>query len=190
MVYRTLNPYTGEVLAKFDYITDAELEKKLQQSEKTFQTWSRTSFEERARVVRKAAALLEERKEELARINTLETGKLMSASLWEVGVCEDMLNYYADYAAEFLKPVYVDNPIKIMGDAVGIYQPLGIIYMIEPWNVPFFQMTRPAAAQLMAGNVVVLKHASICPQCALAMEKIFRDAGGSGRSFHQSVRDL
>ncbi|WP_455788403.1 aldehyde dehydrogenase family protein [Acidaminococcus fermentans] len=151
--------------------------KKLQQSEKTFQTWSRTSFEERARVVRKAAALLEERKEELARINTLETGKLMSASLWEVGVCEDMLNYYADYAAEFLKPVYVDNPIKIMGDAVGIYQPLGIIYMIEPWNVPFFQMTRPAAAQLMAGNVVVLKHASICPQCALAMEKIFRDAG-------------
>lgn len=177
MAYQTLNPYTGEVLKKFDYITDAELEQKLQQSEKTFQIWSRTSLAQRAAVVHKAAALMEERKEELARINTLETGKLMSASLWEVGVCEDMLNYYADHAAEFLKPVYVDNPIKTMGDAVGIYQPLGIIYIIEPWNVPFFQMTRPAAAQLMAGNVVVLKHASICPQCALAMEKIFRDAG-------------
>lgn len=85
---------------------------------------------------------MEERKEELARINTLETGKLMSASLWEVGVCEDMLNYYEDHAAEFLKPVYVDNPIKTMGDAVGIYQPLGIIYMIEPWNVPFFHMKK------------------------------------------------
>ncbi|MGM9518085.1 MAG: aldehyde dehydrogenase family protein [Acidaminococcus sp.] len=109
---------------------------------KTFQIWSRTSFAQRAAVVRKAAALMEERKEELARINTLETGKLMSASLWEVGVCEDMLNYYEDHAAEFLKPVYVDNPIKTMGDAVGIYQPLGIIYMIEPWNVPFFHMKK------------------------------------------------
>ncbi|NSB44926.1 succinate-semialdehyde dehydrogenase/glutarate-semialdehyde dehydrogenase [Clostridium saccharoperbutylacetonicum] len=86
------------------------------------------------------------------------------------------MSYYADNAKELLKPHFVKTTDQMSGNAVGIYQPLGIIYMIEPWNVPFFQMTRPAA-QLMAGNVVVLKHASNCPQCALTMEKLFKDAG-------------
>ena len=177
MAYQTHNPYTGETTATFDTLTDEELEQKLQKSEAAFQEWRKTSFEERAKILNRAADLAEERTDEISRINTIETGKLLGVSLWETGVVVGILRYYAERAKELLKPTYIDNPDKTYGDAVGIYQPLGIIYMIEPWNVPFFQMARPAAAQLMAGNVVVLKHASICPQCALTMEKLFADAG-------------
>lgn len=177
MPYQTHNPYTGETTKTFDYLTDDELEAKLQKAEEAFQQWKQTSYAERAKVLTRAAELAEERKEELARINTIETGKLLGVSLWEAGVVVDIFKYYAEHGEELLKPSYIENPDKAAGDAVGIYQPLGIIYMIEPWNVPFFQMTRPAAAQLMAGNVVVLKHASICPQCALSMEKLLLDAG-------------
>lgn len=177
MAYKTKNPYTGETTATFDYLSDEELEKKIEKSQDAFLKWRSTSYEERAEILSHAADLAEERKEKLARINTIETGKLIGVSLWEIGVVIDILRYYAAHGAELLKPTFISNPDKAAGDAVGIYQPLGIIYMIEPWNVPFFQMTRPAAAQLMAGNVVVLKHASICPQCAMAMEKLFADAG-------------
>lgn len=177
MAYKTTNPYTGEVMAEFDNLTDEELEAKLAKAQEAYRSWSKTTFEERAAILHKAAELAVERREELAAINTIETGKLVTIAAWEMNLCADIMNYYADNAKEQLKPHFVKTTDPMSGNAVGIYQPLGIIYMIEPWNVPFFQMTRPAAAQLMAGNVVVLKHASNCPQCALAMEKLFQDAG-------------
>lgn len=127
--------------------------------------------------MKKAAQLARERRDELAAINTIETRKLVTIAAWEMNLCADIMEYYADNAKDLLKPHFVKTTDQMAGHAVGIYQPLGIIYMIEPWNVPFFQMTRPSAAQLMAGNVVVLKHASNCSQCALAMEKLYRDAG-------------
>lgn len=177
MAYQSTNPYTGEVVAKFDTLTDAQLEAKLQKAQKAFELWSKTPVSERAAIMRRAAELMTERREELGKINTIETGKPIQIAVWENNLCADIMHYYADHAAEFLKPHFVETTDPLAGHAIGIYQPLGIIYEIEPWNVPFFQMTRPSAAQLMAGNVVVLKHASNCPQCALAMEKLFADAG-------------
>jgi succinate-semialdehyde dehydrogenase/glutarate-semialdehyde dehydrogenase len=177
MAYRSTNPYTGEVVAEFNNTTNEEVEAKLQKAQKAYESWSKTSFEERAAVMKRAAQLARERRDELAAINTIETGKLVTIAAWEMNLCADIMDYYADNAKELLKPHYIKTSDQMAGDAVGIYQPLGIIYMVEPWNVPFFQMTRPSAAQLMAGNVVVLKHASNCPQCALAMEKLYKDAG-------------
>lgn len=177
MAYRSANPYTGEVLATFETLTDDQLEAKLQKAQKAYEFWRKTSFEERAAILHKAAQLMTERREALGAINTLETGKLISIAIWENNLCADIMNYYADHAKQLLAPHYVETADPLSGHAVGIYQPLGIIYEIEPWNVPFFQMTRPTAAQLMAGNVVVLKHASNCPQCALAMEQLLKDAG-------------
>lgn len=177
MAYKTTNPYTGEVIADFNTLTNEELEKKLAKAQAAYKSWSKTTFEERATILHKAAELAVARREELAAINTIETGKLVTIAAWEINLCADIMNYYADNAKKLLKPHFIETTDQMSGNAVGIYQPLGIIYMIEPWNVPFFQMTRPAAAQLMAGNVVVLKHASNCPQCALAMEKLFIDAG-------------
>lgn len=177
MTYKTTNPYTGEVLKTFDYLTDAQLEAKLQKAQSAYEKWSKTSFEERAAVLKRAAELMTERREKYGAINTIETGKPLQIAVWENDLCADIMNYYADNAKELLKPHFIKTADKMAGNAVGIYQPLGIIYEIEPWNVPFFQMTRPTAAQLMAGNVVVLKHASNCPQSALAMEQLLKDAG-------------
>lgn len=177
MAYISRNPYNNEVMAEFDTLTDAELENKIQKAQSAFKTWKKTSFEERAKILHKAADLIRERTQELAALNTKETGKLISVALMENNMCADILDYNADHGAEFLKPHYLETGDQMAGNAVGIYQPLGIIYEIEPWNVPFFQMTRPTAAQLMAGNVVVLKLSSNCPQSALAFEKVMHDAG-------------
>lgn len=177
MAYISRNPYDNEVMAEFDTLTDEELEAKVVKAQTAFKTWKNTSFEQRAKILHKAAALIRERSEELAAINTKETGKILSVALMENNMCADILDYDADHGAEFLKPHFLETNDEMAGNAVGIYQPLGIIYEIEPWNVPFFQMTRPTAAQLMAGNVVVLKLSSNCPQSALAFEQVMKDAG-------------
>lgn len=177
MAYKSTNPYTGQVVATFDTLTDEQLEQKLQKAQKAFESWRKTSYAERGAILHKAAELMLERREKYGAINTIETGKPLQIAVWENNLCADIMTYYADHAAEHLKPHFVETTDPMAGHAIGIYQPLGIIYEIEPWNVPFFQMTRPTAAQLMAGNVVVLKHASNCPQCALAMEQLLHDAG-------------
>ncbi len=177
MAYASTNPFTGEVVATFDTISDAELEAKLAKANEAFQSWRTTTFEERAAIMRRAADLMIERRDQLAAINTIETGKLIQISAWEMNMCADIFRHYADHAEEYLQPVRLVTNDDTAGDAICVFQPMGIVYMIEPWNVPFFQMSRPSAAQLMAGNVVVLKHASNCPQCALAMEQLLLDAG-------------
>lgn len=177
MAYVSKNPYNNEIMSSYDTLTNEELELKLEKSQHAFQLWKETSFDERAKVLHKAATLFRERNRELAEFNTKETGKLITISLWENSMCADIFDYNADHGAEFLAPHYLETGDTLSGNAVGIYQPLGTIYEIEPWNVPFFQMARPTAAQLMAGNTVVLKHSSNVPQCALAFEKLLLDAG-------------
>ncbi|MDO5296091.1 MAG: NAD-dependent succinate-semialdehyde dehydrogenase [bacterium] len=177
MSYQSINPYTSELAAEYGNLTDIELEEKLRKAHAAFKNWRNTPFSERAEIMRRAAALLRERREELGRINTTETGKLISVSIGENYLAAGIMDYYADHAEEYLQPHYLENPDPIIGSAVGIYQPLGIIYAVEPWNVPIYQAARPSATQLMAGNVILLKHASSCPQCALAMEQLFLEAG-------------
>lgn len=177
MAYVSRNPFNNEVLAQFETLTDEEVNDKITRAQDAFQEWKNTSFDERGKIMHKVADLFRKRSAELAAINTAETGKLISISLMENQMCADIFDYDADHAAEFLAPHYLETGDQMAGNAVGIYQPLGIVYEIEPWNVPFFQMARPTAAQLMAGNVAVLKHSSNCPQSALAFETLLRDAG-------------
>jgi succinate-semialdehyde dehydrogenase/glutarate-semialdehyde dehydrogenase len=177
MGYTTTNPYTNEVVKTFPYATDAEVDATLDQAHTAFLSWRTTSFDERSQVLLKAAELMRVRREELARLNTLEMGKLFTEALWEIEITLPLFEYYAKNGERLLTPkrLQVDDPHA--GDAVLIYEPLGIVFEIEPWNGPFFQIVRPLAAQLMAGNVVILKHASNVPQCAAAIETLMRDAG-------------
>lgn len=177
MGYATTNAYTGEVEKEFDYATDAEIDAVLDKAQSAFESWSRLSFAERGVYMKKAAALFRERAEQTAAIVTKEMGLPINTSVYMGGeLPAQMLEYYADHAEEFLAP----EPVKIdpsAGTAELVYQPLGIIFAVEPWNATVYQAVRPACGNLMAGNVVILKHAAIVPQSAEAIEAIFRDAG-------------
>ncbi|GBQ75873.1 aldehyde dehydrogenase [Acetobacter malorum DSM 14337] len=177
MAYKTVNPYTNETIATFPDLKDAELDSLLSQAEKTYKSWRNTSFADRASILHKAASLLREQSDEYAKLLTLEMGKLKREALGEVALSADILDYYADNAEKFLAPQKIPGGSERGDDAMLVSQPLGILLAIEPWNFPYYQLARVAGPHLMAGNVVVVKHASIVPQCAAAFEKLFHDAG-------------
>ena len=176
----SVNPATGEVLERFAALTDAELEKKLALAAATFRRDRAAPLADRARVLRRVADLLEERRDELARMMTLEMGKPIRAAVDEVLKCAWGCRYYAEHAGEFL----ADEPVatETMRSRVR-YAPLGPVLAVMPWNFPFWQVFRFAAPALMAGNVMLLKHASNVPRCALAIEDVLRDAGLAGGAF-------
>ncbi len=174
MTIATTNPFTGETVKTFSADTDALLEEKLHKAEQAFHGWRRKSFAERAKRMSAAAALLEERKDALGRLMTLEMGKLRKAGVAEIEKCANGCRYYAENAERHLAPEAVQTDAKRSGKR---FQPLGPVLAVMPWNFPFWQVFRFAAPALMAGNVGLLKHASNVPQCALAIEEIFRDAG-------------
>lgn len=168
------NPATGETLREFPPLSGPEIEAKLTAAERAFQQHRRTSFAERARLMHVTATLLENEQDALARTITSEMGKLLAASVDEVLKCARGCRFYAERAGEFLAEH------NIPGDALRSYlryEPLGVILAVMPWNFPFWQVFRFAAPALMAGNVGLLKHAANVPQCALAIEDIFRRAG-------------
>ena len=174
MAIATTNPATGETLKTFDPLSAADVEGRVRRAHDAFATWSRTPVAQRTRVVARAAELLEQRKDEYARLMTLEMGKLLSASREEVAKCALNCRFYADHGETMLAPEQVTS-----GDERGYvaFDPLGVVLAVMPWNFPFWQVIRFAAPALVAGNVALLKHASNVPQCALALEKLFRDAG-------------
>ncbi|MBC6458927.1 NAD-dependent succinate-semialdehyde dehydrogenase [Actinomadura sp. HBU206391] len=174
MSYQSVNPYNGQVLASFPEISDAELEDALSRAQATYETWGRQTFDERAAVTRRAAQILRERPDEFARLLTMEMGKLIGESLEEVDLTADIFDYYADNAERFLEPVPLDTR---EGEAVVVNSPLGVLFGVQPWNFPYYQLARFAAPNVMAGNVVMVKHASSVPQSALAFERLYREAG-------------
>ena len=175
MAYQSTNPYNGKVLQTFEQISDAQLEEHLQQASDCFENvWRHTSFAERAAVLRRAAAILRERPQEFAELITLEMGKLLPQSLGEVALSAAILDYYAEHAERFLAPEKIATP---RGEAMVESSPIGVLFGVEPWNYPYYQIARFAAPNLMAGNVVMVKHASSVPQCALAWERLMREAG-------------
>ncbi|MGA8785437.1 MAG: NAD-dependent succinate-semialdehyde dehydrogenase [Polaromonas sp.] len=175
MAYQSTNPYDGKVLQTFEQIDAAQLEEKLQRASDCFENdWRHRSFTERAAVLARAAALMRERSEELARLITLEMGKLIPQSLGEVALSAAILDYYAENAERFLAPEKLSTP---RGEAMVESSPIGVLFGVEPWNYPYYQIARFAAPNLMAGNVVMVKHASSVPQCALAFERLMLDAG-------------
>jgi succinate-semialdehyde dehydrogenase/glutarate-semialdehyde dehydrogenase len=174
MAIASINPATGEKLKEFRAFDDAEIEKRLKRSDDAFRKYRRTRFAERAELMAGAAELLLLEKDRLARIITLEMGKLFTASVEEVEKCARGCRFYADNAERFLE----DEPAQTDAARSYVrYEPLGPVLAVMPWNFPFWQVFRFAAPALMAGNVCLLKHASNVPQCALAIEQIFCRAG-------------
>ena len=181
MAYQSTNPYDGKVLASFDEIDDAQLETKLQAASDCFEKhWRDTSFEARKAVLARAAALMRERSKELAEYATLEMGKLIAQSQGEVALSAAILDYYAENAQAFLAPEKLTTP---RGEAMVESSPIGVVFGVEPWNYPYYQVARFAAPNLMAGNVVMVKHASNVPQCALAFERLLADAGAPAGAY-------
>jgi succinate-semialdehyde dehydrogenase/glutarate-semialdehyde dehydrogenase len=174
MEYESVNPFDGKTLKTFVEITDAQLENKLAAAQTCYETWRHKTYAERATIVAKAAAILHEKCDEFARLATLEMGKRIDEARGEVLFSADILAYYAKNAERFLAPVKL-NPA--VGTAHMESSPMGVIFCVEPWNFPFYQLARVAGPHLMAGNVIVVKHAGIVPQCAIAFEKLFVEAG-------------
>ena len=175
MAYQTTNPYNGQVVATFDELDDAQLETKLAAAATCFRKdWSVKPFSARKAVLSRAAALMRERSQALAGLITLEMGKLIQQSAGEVALSAAILDYYAEHAEAFLAP---EKLVTGKGQAVVESAPIGVLFGVEPWNYPYYQIARFVAPNLMAGNVVMVKHASNVPQCALAFEQVMRDAG-------------
>src|SRR6201997_998482 len=176
MGYQTVNPFNNEVVASFEDLTDEQAMELLAQAQNTFESWSQTSYAERAAVCRRAAAILRERPDEFARLLTLEMGKLYGESLGEVELSAQIFDYYAENGEAFLAPERLDTASSD-DDAMLVSAPLGVILGVQPWNFPYYQLARVAAPNLMAGNVVMVKHASNVPQAAAAFERLLLEAG-------------
>ncbi|MGQ0658980.1 MAG: NAD-dependent succinate-semialdehyde dehydrogenase [Chromatiales bacterium] len=174
MQFESINPATDERIRSFPVLTNAEIDTALAETHAAHARWAATSFDRRAALMRRAAAVLRERREEFARIITLEMGKLIKEARAEVEKCAAACDYYAENSARFLADEIVETDA---GRSYVAYQPLGTVLAIMPWNFPFWQVFRFAAPALMAGNCGVLKHAANVPQCALAIESVFIAAG-------------
>ena len=174
MPIATTNPASGETLKHFEALTDGELESRLELAARAFTKHRATSFADRSAAMHRAADILESEKKELGRMMTLEMGKPIASAIAEAEKCALGCRYYADNAAAFLGDMQLpaDN-----GEARVIFQPIGVVLAVMPWNFPLWQVFRFAAPALIAGNVGLLKHSSNVPQCALAIEDIIRRAG-------------
>ncbi len=174
MAYQSVNPNTGKLLKSFEHMSNAQLEKSLAAAQTCFQTWKQKSYAERAVIVNRAAALLHAHVDDFAQLETLEMGKRIDEARGEVNFSGNILAYYAKHAEEFLAATKL-HPKH--GHAHMESSPLGVLFCVEPWNFPYYQLARVAGPQLMAGNVLVVKHAGCVPQCAIAFEKLLLDAG-------------
>lgn len=174
MTFRTINPATGELVREFPLQSDAEVFAALDTADRLYrEDWKFRSIAERARVVARAAEILRDKRDEYVEYLTLEMGKVTRLGYFEVDLVADILDYYAEHGEQFL----AKQPLPGEPGAKLISEPIGVILAIEPWNFPYYQPARVAASQLVAGNVVLMKHAESVPQCALAFARLFEEAG-------------
>ncbi|MCM2129459.1 NAD-dependent succinate-semialdehyde dehydrogenase [Larsenimonas rhizosphaerae] len=170
----TINPATGKAIREFDTITDEALQQKIEQSHQAFLEWKSRSISERGALIKKVGERLNAHKDRLVKLMTEEMGKPISQGPGEIDLCKAICDYSADNAEKVLADEERDLD---GGRALVSYQPIGIIFGIQPWNFPFYQVVRYAIANLMAGNAVLLKHAPNVWGCAEALEEIFKEAG-------------
>jgi succinate-semialdehyde dehydrogenase/glutarate-semialdehyde dehydrogenase len=174
MAYQSVNPNTGKVLKSFDELDDDQLEEAIATAESCFNKWKHTTYAQRAEIISKAATLMRANVDEFAKLATLEMGKRIDEARGEVKFSADILAYYAEHAQTFLAPTKLHPKV---GEAHMENSPFGVLFCVEPWNFPYYQLARVAGPHLMAGNVLVVKHAGCVPQCAIAFEKLLIDAG-------------
>jgi succinate-semialdehyde dehydrogenase / glutarate-semialdehyde dehydrogenase len=172
--YATVNPYTGETVREFEALSREELDRAVTTAHDAFERWRRRPISERAAIVGRAGELMAERSERFAGLVTLEMGKLIRESGAETALSASILRYYGVEGPRIAAP----RPLATAaGEAVLFAEPLGVLLGIEPWNYPLYQVARIAAPNLVLGNTILLKHAGNCPQSALALAELFRDAG-------------
>jgi succinate-semialdehyde dehydrogenase/glutarate-semialdehyde dehydrogenase len=174
MPIASINPATGETFKTFTPLTEAAIDEKLKLAAQSFRSYRRTSFAQRQTMMMRAAEILESEKRDFARLMTLEMGKPIKGAIGEAEKCAWVCRYYAENAKHHLADSVVETNAS---RSFTRFQPIGPVLAVMPWNFPFWQVFRFAAPALMAGNVGLLKHASNVPQCALAIEDIFRRAG-------------
>lgn len=174
MSAKTINPTTEEQLFEVPYITKEELEQKIQKAQEWFNKWKNLSFEERWEYLKKLVNLMSERKEELAKLNTIEMWMLYTDALWDVSKSMQNILYFVENAPKMLEGKRFEEwGIKWRIE----YSPMWVLYCVAPWNYPYNQVFRSTIPNLMAWNAVLVKHASNVPQVALALEKLFKDTG-------------
>jgi succinate-semialdehyde dehydrogenase / glutarate-semialdehyde dehydrogenase len=173
MPITTVNPATGELVRSFEPLSSRQIEEKLQRAAETFPRFRKLSFAQRAVMMNRAGQILEAEKEALGRLMTTEMGKTLQSAIAEAVKCASACRYYAEHAERFMAPEDLDTG----SNTRILYQPIGAILAVMPWNYPFWQVFRFIAPNLMAGNVGLLKHASNVPQCALRIEQIMLEAG-------------
>jgi len=174
MSIQTVNPNTNKVVKSFEEMSDQAVEAAVTQAESAYTEWRRTSYEQRAVVLHKVASLMREKKEQLATLITLEMGKLFAQAEGEVILSADIIDYYATHAKKFLGDKHLSPD---HGKAFIRHSPIGVLFGVEPWNFPLYQVARFAAPNIMIGNTILVKHASIVPQCGIAIEELFKEAG-------------
>ena len=174
MAIQTINPATGQVVKTFEEMTDAEVERALAQAQAAYEAWRETTFAERAEKVHNIAKYLRAHRDEIAEIATIEMGKPIAQSRAEVEKSAWGCEWYADNAERLLADEHVQTNAA---DSFVAYTPIGVILAVMPWNFPYWQVFRPIAPAVMAGNALVLKHSSNVPQCALKIEEVMRESG-------------
>jgi len=174
MAIQTVNPATNKVEKVFEEMMSGAVDKAVEIAAGTFNDWKQTDFKTRAAVLHKVAGILRERKTMLAKMITTEMGKLVAQAEGEIKLSAEIFDYYANNAEGFLADKVL-NPVH--GQALIRHSPIGVLLGVQPWNFPFYQVARFAAPNIMAGNTILIKHASIVPQCAVAIEDIFKEAG-------------
>lgn len=179
--YQSVNPVNGEVVAEFAELTDDEARLAVSRAGDAYVEWKNTPLSQRIGLLRTIARLHREQSAEIARITTLETGKPIAQSEGEIGIVADIYDYYADNATEFL----ADEVLSISGPGTAVVktEPIGVIVGVMPWNFPHYQVARFAAPNLVLGNTILMKHARNCPQSALAIERLIREAGAPAGVF-------
>ncbi|TDE51020.1 NAD-dependent succinate-semialdehyde dehydrogenase [Flavobacterium sp. GT3P67] len=186
MVFKSINPFSQLIIAEHEVLTNVQLNQKLQLSECAFKNWKQTTFGQRADLIKKLANILRVKKEELGLLITNEMGKVLSESISEVEKSAGNCDFYAENAERMLKDEHYDTPFKSM----SVYDPMGAVFAIMPWNYPFWQVLRYAAPAIMAGNVTLLKHAPNVIGCAKAIENAFLEAGFPEGVFQQITIDI
>ncbi len=171
MKYQTISPITQEILFEQECISNEVLENEVQKSHTAFSLWKQKSIQERTQILPKLAELLKQNKVKLAQLSAIEMGKPIAEGIAEVEKCATLCEHYYTHSEEYLQPIVFDEKYALY------YVPMGIILSIMPWNFPYWQVFRAVIPTLMAGNVVLVKHAPNVPQCALAIKEIFEQSG-------------